>query len=59
MAKKKKTQPTNKLKKKCPQCKVQMQIDTIIIKGFVTKQTDKCPHCGQTDVSETTDAVKE
>ena len=54
---KKKTQPTNKLKKKCRLCKVPMQVSSTIVKGFVTKETHVCTRCGQRDVSETTNEI--
>jgi len=57
MAKKK--QPTNKVKKKCPQCKVPMQERSRIVKGFVTRIVEECTRCGQTDVREVTDEIKD
>ena len=56
---KKKAKQTNELKKKCPQCKVPMQEYSSSVKGFVRTDIHKCTRCGQRDVSETTDEVKD
>ena len=56
---KKKTPPTNKLAKKCPQCKTPMQSGVTITKGDTVERRELCTRCGQRDVSRTTDEVKD